>query len=419
MAISIESRSAPGTRMLREFFCARSRSLRVWAWLGGLCIVGHALLRAYIKYLINDWMGRFYDIGGSAQEVSLDDAEGLEEGSRKITNLLLEFMVLCLPSVFVHPLFRYLTNRWVLSWRVALIDAYLDKWSLVTLRIENGAQRIHEDTQRFSRGLQTCFMTVLDSILTIAVFSPVLIKLGSEVQPSPMPSSWIFLVCVGIATVGLAISVALGWSLIALEVENQKVEADLRRDLVLHEDRMSRPTGSAGVPIARRMDASDVVDINAVYNESVDIDQANVPDGEPRRAPVELKFAFAMVIASLVRNYKKLYCRFGAFSLWLGAYEQFVVILPYLIAGPLLFSATNRITLGKVTQVSNAFGNVFDALNILSDRWIEVTDWLSVMRRLKEFEVHISAVSSTRTALIPGVELSSAAAATNLHTERC
>ena len=396
--------------MLREFFNAKNGWLRAWAWLGGLSIVGHAFMRAYVKYLINDWMGRFYDVGGSAQEVSPEDAEGLAEGSRKITRLLVEFLILCLPSVFVHPLFKFVTNRWVLSWRVALIDAYLERWANVSLRIENGAQRIHEDTQRFARGLQTCFMTVLDSILTIGVFAPVLIELGSEVQPRPMPSSWLFLVCAGIAVVGLIISVLLGWSLIALEVQNQKVEADLRRDLVLHEDRAARPRDAPTAPTARRMGAQDVVDIDRLYSEH--------PSIEPEPTPIDLKSAFMMVIAALVRNYKKLYCRFAAFSLWLGAYEQFVVILPYLIAGPLLFSSSNRITLGKVSQVANAFGNVFDALNILSDRWIEVTDWLSVMRRLKEFESHVYGVSSTRAALIPGVELSSATAP-SLHTERC
>jgi len=393
--------------MLREFFNARNKWLRAWAWLGGLSIVGHAFLRAYVKYLMNDWMGRFYDVGGSAHEVSSDDAEGLAEGSRKITGLLVEFLKLCLPGVFVHPLFKFVTNRWVLSWRVALIDAYLERWAAVDLRIENGAQRIHEDTQRFARGLQTCFVTVLDSIITIGVFAPVIIDLGSEVQPRPMPSYWLFLVCAGIAVIGLIISVVLGWSLIALEVQNQKVEADLRRDLVLHEDRASRPRD---VPVARRMRAEDVADIDGLYSEN--------PHIEPERIPMDLKSAFTMVIAALERNYKKLYGRFAAFSLWLGAYEQFVVILPYFIAGPLLFSSANRITLGKVSQVANAFGNVFDALNILSDRWIEVTDWLSVMRRLNEFEIHVYGLSSTRTALISGVEISSAAPP-SLHTERC
>jgi len=362
-------------------------------------------MRAYIKYLMNDWMGRFYDVGGSAQKVSSDDEEGLAEGSRKITNLLVEFLVLCLPSVFVHPLFRFVTNRWVLSWRVALIDAYLERWTAVSLRIENGAQRIHEDTQRFARGLQTCFMTVVDSILTIGVFAPVLIELGSDVQPRPMPGSWMLLVCGGIAVIGLIISVSLGWSLIALEVHNQKVEADLRRDLVLREERAPLPRN---VPTVRRMGLEDAVDVDVLHSEHLVI--------ESERIPVDLKSEFTAVISELLHNYKKLYCRFAAFSLWLGAYEQFVVILPYLIAGPLLFSSANRITLGKVIQVANAFGNVFDALNILSDRWIEVTDWLAVMRRLKEFEAHVYGVSSTRAALIPGVELSSDASAPSLHT---
>ena len=381
--------------MLREFFCAKKRGLRAWAWLGGLSIAAHAFLKAYIKYLMNDWMGRFYDTGASSRDLSPDDMEGLAEGSRKITRLLVEFAVLCLPSVLIHPMFRFIMNRWALSWRVALINAYLERWALVDLRIENGAQRIHEDTQRFSRGLQVWFSTVLESMLTIGVFAPILIDLGSGVQPRPMsspwPGSWLFLLCVGIAVTGLGISVALGWSLISLEVDNQRVEADLRRDLVLCEEGTTHPSGA---PIARRMSIDDVVGVHE-------------DDGHHTRVSADLKSAFSGVVVALVRNYKKLYCRFAAFSLWLGAYGQFVAILPYLVAGPLLFCPTNRITLGRVTQVANAFGNVFDALNIISDHWIDVTEWLSVMRRLGEFEVHIYAVSTTRVTLLPGVELSS------------
>ena len=33
-----------------------------------------------------------------------------------------------------------------------LIDSYLRKWKVDMNRIENGAQRVHEDTSRFSQG---------------------------------------------------------------------------------------------------------------------------------------------------------------------------------------------------------------------------------------------------------------------------
>lgn len=387
--------------MLVEFFCPTTRLGKAWPWCGCVAIVVHSLLRAYIKYLMNDWMGRFYDVGGSANEVGSGETELLEDGAKRITSLLVEFGILCLPGVVVHPVFKLLTNRWILSWRVALVNAYLLRWGVVSGRIENGAQRIHEDTQRFARGLQTCMITVLDSVLTLLVFSPVLIELGSELQPVPLPSAWLVLLCVLVAFLGLIVSLFLGWSLVALEVENQKVEANLRKDLVLYED--SKERGET-----QRYDCVD--EDNGVYNHTT-------ASFQQRPGDVNLVYVLSAVVNDLTYNYKLLYNRFAVFSLWLGAYEQLVVLLPYMIAGPLLFSQTNRITLGKVTQVSHAFGNVFDALNILSDRWVEVTDWLSVMRRLREFESLLYVRTSARSALVQNLELSTSS--TTQSTDRC
>ena len=101
----------------------------------------------------------------------------------------------------------------------------------------------------------------------------------------------------------------------------------------------------------------------------------------------------------------RLYRSFAIFSLWMNAYEQSVMIIPYAIAAPLLFASDplQRITLGKLSQLSNAFAYVFSSLNILSDNWIDVTDWLSVLRRLREWEDHIAETSpmATRSLITP------------------
>ena len=76
------------------------------------------------------------------------------------------------------------------------------------------------------------------------------------------------------------------------------------------------------------------------------------------------------------------------------------LVLPYLITGPLLYRTKGRVTLGKVSQVANAFGNVFAALNVLSDRWVDVTDWLSVLKRLKDWESCIAYSSNARSKLV-------------------
>jgi len=295
--------------------------------------------------------------------------------------LLGEFALLCIPSVVVHPLFKLVTNRWVLSWRISLVECYLCDWRPEAHHIENGAQRVSEDTQRFARGVATICIVLLDCVLTLVVFSPVLLQLGESIHPTPRPGAWLVMISVGVALVGTAVSVVLGWKLVALEIENQKVEANLRKKLVLQEE---------NTVAASPFDPDTVVDRSPVRQYGVS----------------SLSLVFRDMIRELQFNYLKLYNRFAVFSLWLGGYEQITALLPYLLVAPLLYASDNRVSLGKVTQTSNAFGHVFDALNVLSDRWIEFTEFMSVIRRLREWEkvlyqgsksqlVDMGAVSST------------------------
>lgn len=327
-----------------------------------------------MKYKLNDWYERFWDLGGSALEVGSGDAEGLAVGRREITELLLEFGLICLPAVVVHPVFKLFTNMWILAWRLSLVKSYLARWKLDDRKIENGAQRVHEDTQRFARGIQNFCVVILDSVLTLIVFCPILLSLGSEVNPYEAPDSWLILFCGSVAALGVVGSMVLGWSLVHLEVENQKVEADLRRKLVLLEE-----------------DPRPVYDGEDRAHANGETQEVTTSEEEPNK-PSTLQFK--KVIKDLRCNYTRLYRSFSVFSLWLSAYDQAVVILPYVMTAPLLFAElpSHRISLGKVSQLSNAFSNVFSSLNIISEQWIEVTEWLSVLRRLREWESHIGAV---------------------------
>ena len=51
---------------------------------------------------------------------------------------------------------------------------------------------------------------------------------------------------------------------------------------------------------------------------------------------------FRKVLKEVRTNYNLLYVRFATFSLWLGAYEQSIAILPYALAAPLLFSGNSQ-----------------------------------------------------------------------------
>ena len=65
-----------------------------------------------------------------------------------------------------------------------------------------------------------------------------------------------------------------------------------------------------------------------------------------------------------------------------------MVVVPYLLVGSGLF--TKLITLGIVVQVSNAFGKVHEGLAFFLFRWVMITEFRSIWKRLSEFEDNLS-----------------------------
>lgn len=345
--------------MLREFFCKGTKRQVLGAWSGLLIFVAHALFKAWLKQALNKWYNEFYDkvqtgmpaiedpeLGSGWGNVDLSDV--LLERRTSVNHLLLQFCVLVAPSIVVHPVAKYFSQRWTYAWRVALLRAYLTAWNPVGPAVEGAAQRLHEDTQRFADGVYSCFATLLDSVLTLAVFSPILLDLGSKVAPPVQSwhSEWLFGIAISGALGGIFASAIVGRKLVGLEVANQQVEARLRTKLVLLAER---------------------------------------PDEAP---PPPVANAFQMVLKDMWDNYHRLFTQFVYMNTWLSTFDQAWVIIPYMLCAPLLFAddPARRISLGTLVATSNAFGKVFDSLAVLSDSWPAVNAFRSVMRRLREFE---------------------------------
>jgi peptide/bleomycin uptake transporter len=336
--------------MLREYFWSRSQLRRTFAWTGLLIFIAHQCFRAWLKYAINSWYEVFYNVLQTAgSEASSGDDDGLANSREEVSRLLWQFSTIVAPAVIVNPLAGLIRNWWVLEWRLTLMEEYIANWNVGTTPIEGAAQRVHEDTQRFAKGIQSCISSVLEALMTLAIFCPVLYNL----QPSLMG------LAIAIAAGGLVVSVLVGKHLVRLEVQNQVVEAAVRKQLVVME-----------VDPAGLMDANDGANGSMV-----------VMDASPASI-------FAILLRDLKDNYRRLYCNFCALATWLAAYEQAATIVPYAVMAPMLFSADPeaRMTLGSLVKVSNAFGRVFDAVNIVSDRFLEINEWRSVLVRLREFE---------------------------------
>ena len=371
--------------MLREFFCAHSCRTRLFAFCGLVVFVAHQGFRAYLKYAINEWYGRFYDTLQQAVEFSSgEDDDAWRAAQRaKVWAQLVEFATIVAPAVAVHPVAGYIRNRWVLAWRLALIEAYVALWDTALPPIEGASQRVHEDTQRFASGVQGCVATMLDAVLTLVVFCPLLWRL----DPALMA------VAVATAVAGVGVSALVGRHLVDLEVGNQKAEAALRRGLVILE-----------------------VEPGSLLPD----DEAHGAGGAQALGPVpvppdRIDAAFVPLINALYANYRRLYTNFAALMLWLSTYDQFATLLPYLMVAPRLFAADEAdvLTLGTLTQSANAFGKVFDSLSIVSENWLQVNEFRSVLRRLRQYEAVLRARRAPpRAQLVPnGTELSDAAAA--------
>jgi ABC-type long-subunit fatty acid transport system fused permease/ATPase subunit len=178
-----------------------------------------------------------------------------------------------------------------------------------------------------------------------------------------------------VAVVGFGVTLVVGQRLVGLEVANQVVEASLRMDLVLLE------TSPERICVALHNPPPESVDV-------VNVDDVVRPPAQTYMAPTAW---FVGVIGSLRENYKHLYLNFTALNLWLAIFEQFATILPYLLVAPLLFASNSRerVTMGTLIQVSNAFDKVFNSLNVIADNYTAVNEYRSVLRRLRQFELNL------------------------------
>lgn len=359
-------------RMIREYFSDPAH--RVFAWAGLVIFLAHQGFKAYLAAAINAWYGRFYDLlqthvqdaavalgevasgeNGSADPMSgigMLKADEFAEARERVWAQLVEFAWFVAPAVVIHPIAGLIRNWWVFRWRRTLMKAYLTRWNTQIPAIEGASQRVHEDTMRFASGIHTCVAMVVHSVLTLIVFCPILFG----IDPSLMGMA------IAAAIGGLGISIVLGWPLVDLEVKNQVVEAKLRRQLVLLEA-TPMEVHKCGTPYT----------------------------------------SFISIFSSLTHNYGRLYLAFTLLGTWLSGFDQAAILFPYLAAAPRLFASnpSYRLTLGELVKISNAFGKVFDAMNVISDNWLAVNEWRSVLRRLREFERDATSHTTPSARLMP------------------
>jgi peptide/bleomycin uptake transporter len=334
--------------MIKSFFW--SKKWRLWAWGGAAFLLASLYAQVYMSVLINEWYGEFYNLLQQAPNYFNGEACGgadygyiicSKEGIALFIAGLWKFCWIALPYVALAVITGYFTRLYGFRWREAMTFSYIPRWQKVKEDIEGSSQRIQQDTERFARIVEGLGLQVVRAVMTLVAFLPLLWTLSSKVDidwVKDIPGSLVWLALI-VSIGGLGISWLVGWFLPKLEYNNQKVEAAYRKELVLGET-----------------------------------DKKNYCS---MKSLVEL-------FTGLKFNYHRLFLHYGYFDLWVNLYDQFMVIVPYLVMGPGLF--TGVITLGTMVQVSNAFMKVHSSFALFIHRWTTITELRSIWKRLHEFE---------------------------------
>ena len=321
--------------MLTSFFC--NRKWLLWSW-GGLFILLSSLwIQVSITVAINEWYGGFYDL----MQNSASYFDKSQIGIDLFYDKLYDFCILAMPYVIIATITNWFTRVYGLRWREAITFDYLPKWRNVTEDIEGASQRIQEDTHKFAEIIENLGLQIVRSIMTLIAFIPVLWELSAktDIPFFGMEGGSLVWYALVISIGGLIITWFVGAKLPGLEYNNQKVEAAFRKELVFGED-----------------------------------DKSNYARPE----------TILELFTGIKFNYQRLFNHYGYVDVWINSYDQFMVIVPYLLVGPGLF--TKLITLGVVVQVSNAFRKVHEGFGVFLYQFTTITELRSIWKRLREFE---------------------------------
>jgi len=318
--------------MFRAFF--GSKRWWVWAWLGSALILMGTWYKVQLSVQINDWFGAFYD---SVQK-ALSQPGSITEAS--YLGLLLSFFQIAGIFVLVAVLQEFFSKHFVFRWRTAMNDFYIAHWDRLR-QIEGASQRVQEDTMRFARLMETLGLGLMDSLLTLLAFLPILWTLSEKVTAlpwiGPVPHSLVY-VALLFAIFGTVLLAGVGGKLPGLEYANQRVEAAYRKELVIGED------------------------------------------DDTRAAPPTLQDLFKAVRT----NHFRMYFHYMYFDAAKWSYLQAGVLVPYIALAPSIVAGV--FTLGVMEQIARAFSQVQESFQYLVRSWSSIVELVSVFKRLRAFE---------------------------------
>ncbi|MEL6583272.1 MAG: peptide antibiotic transporter SbmA [Pseudomonadota bacterium] len=308
-----------------------------WSIGGSALIIFVTWFQVQIDVFFNEWYRDFFDL------IQVALAEPNSVSLSEYYGQLATFLWVALPYVILVVLKLFFTSHFVFRWRTAMHERYTNMWEQVR-DIEGASQRIQEDTQRFAGIMQGLGVSIIDSVMTLIAFLPILWGLSEFVSEVPIigeTAQALVIIAILWSVFGTGLIALAGYRLPGLEFRNQRVEASYRKELVLGEDFADRAT------------------------------------------PLTIEELFGNVR----KNYFRLYLEYTYFNVIRITYLQIGNLIPFFALGPTIIAGA--ITFGVMQQILNAFGRVENSFQFLVNSWPTIIDLISIHKRLAAFEAEI------------------------------
>ena len=308
-----------------------------WSIWGSAFIIFSTYFSVQVSLAINNWRRPFGDtLMGAFQPNSTVTVD-------HFFDLMVIFCQIAFISVFVYVVTRFFVSHYVFRWRTAMNNYYMSLWTRVR-HIEGASQRVQEDTMRFATITEGLGVSLIDAVMTLVAFLPVLFALSVHIGPMPfigeIPHA-LFWAAILWSAFGTFLLAFVGIKLPGLEFRNQRVEAAYRKELVYGEDDASR----AQPPTVREL------------------------------------------FDNVRTNYFRLYFHYLYFNVARMFYLQADNLFVYFILVPTIVGG--KITYGILQQILTAFGQVSSSFQYLVNSWSTIIELQSIFKRLKAFEAAI------------------------------
>ncbi len=307
---------------------------QLWSILGSALILFTTYFNVQVSVAINNWRRPFFDdvqsaLSGSGTRTAAD-----------LYALIVIFAQIAFVWVAIYVATRFFVSHYVFRWRTAMNDYYMSRWHEVR-GIEGAAQRVQEDTMRFALIVEDLGVSIVESLMTLFAFLPVLASLSVYVTDLPVVGKIpepLLAAAIIWSLFGTMLLAGAGIRLPGLNFRNQRVEAAYRKELIYGEDDATRADPMTTTELFRRVR----------------------------------------------KNYFRMYFHYAYFNMFRGMYLQADNIFAYLILIPTI--AAGKITFGILQQILTAFSQVSGSFQYLINSWTTIIELLSIRKRLKTFE---------------------------------